>query len=188
MRWSKWISSTVTQVLLTIFILFSTVFVLGFVADPIINLYFDPVGTLTFSSGDQIPVAVFAKDEDATWAEHILKGLASLGLLGFVKVIFAMSPWQWWNLRNSGIIGGGVRNGRATGRDRLESISWHLVAIGIATFLWAVWKAVRAWSRRTLEKAGERVADVQGDDEDGLDEDPTTEPTAGVDPGSKKTQ
>ena len=29
-----------------------------------------------------------------------------------------------------------------------------------------VYKGVRAWSRRTLEKAGERVMDVAGDDID----------------------
>ena len=34
-----------------------------------------------------------------------------------------------------------------------------------------VWKAVSAWSRRTLERAGERVMDVHGDEEDELDED-----------------
>lgn len=30
----------------------------------------------------------------------------------------------------------------------------------------AVWRWVRAWTLRTLEKAGERVADVQGEDEE----------------------
>lgn len=30
----------------------------------------------------------------------------------------------------------------------------------------AVYKGVRVWSRRTLEKAGERVMDVQGDNDD----------------------
>lgn len=34
-----------------------------------------------------------------------------------------------------------------------------------------VWKGVRAWSRRTLEKASERVMDVPGvDDDDEEDE------------------
>ena len=38
----------------------------------------------------------------------------------------------------------------------------------------AVWTWVRAWTRRTLESAEERVVDVQGDDEDEEDEeDPT---------------
>lgn len=29
-----------------------------------------------------------------------------------------------------------------------------------------MWNLVNGWSRRTLEKASERVADVQGDDDD----------------------
>jgi len=35
----------------------------------------------------------------------------------------------------------------------------------------AVWKAVRSWSKRTLEKSGERVMNVQGDDDEDEDED-----------------
>ena len=139
MRWSSWITSTLAQVILTLLILFTTVFFLGFVADPIINLYVDPVGTLTtnpFSTKPDFEIPGL-EEEEPTWVEHILKGLASLGLLGFIKVIFAMSPWQWYNLRNTGILGGGGgRNGRAgTGRDRLVSISWWLVAVGVITFL-----------------------------------------------------
>jgi hypothetical protein len=38
------------------------------------------------------------------------------------------------------------------------------------TYIQAVYKGVRAWSRRTLEKAGERVMDVQGDNDDDQDE------------------
>lgn len=148
MRISRWISSTFTQILLTTIILFLTVFLLGFVADPIISLYIDPIGTITTNPLTASPeVASFLDDEeDPTWIEHFLKGVASLGLLGFIKSFFAMSPWQWFNLRNSGVIGGGfrVRNGRAaTGRDRLESISWSLVIIGVATFLY-----VSHWCRR----------------------------------------
>jgi hypothetical protein len=143
-----------------------TIFIFGFIADPIINLYLDPYETITSLPLGGKAVPQF-EDEDLTWTEHFLKGLASLGLLGFVKVFFAMSPWQWWNLRQTGVIGGGGGRGRGgTGRDRLENISWSLVIIGVITFLYAVWKWVRAWSRKTLEKAGERVADVQGNDDD----------------------
>jgi hypothetical protein len=140
MRWGGWITSTIAQIVLTLLILFTTIFILGFVADPIINLYVDPVGTLTtnpFSTKLDFVIPGL-EEEETTWMEHILKGLASLGLLGFVKVIFAMSPWQWYNLRNTGLLGGGGgRNGRGgTGRDRLESISWWLVTVGVITFLW----------------------------------------------------
>lgn len=87
-------SSAVLQIAITFGILFTTVFVLGFIADPIINLYLDPYDTITSSmpiGGKAVPLY---EDEDEGWLEHFLKGLASLGLLGFVKVFFAMSPWH----------------------------------------------------------------------------------------------
>ncbi|MCJ1280827.1 hypothetical protein MMC26_000144 [Xylographa opegraphella] len=145
-------------------------FILGFVADPIINFYIDPYSTLSAGSLSNINTKIdllLTDDDVPTWTEHFIKGLASLGLLSFVKVLFALSPWQWWNLRNSGIMGGGSRTG-GNGRDRLASISWLVVLIGVGTFLWGVYKGVRAWSRRTLEKASERVMDVplaDGEDE-----------------------
>ncbi|KUJ18276.1 RING finger domain-containing protein, partial [Mollisia scopiformis] len=163
MRWSRVITSTMTQIVLTFAIMLAAVFVFGFVADPIINLYLDPYETIT-----SIPTGgprLLLEDEEASWAEHFLKGLASLGLLGFVKVFFAMSPWHWWNLRQTGILGGGRRRG-GTGRDRLEDISWTVVIIGVVTFLAAVWTWVRSWTKNALEKAGERVADVQGDEDE----------------------
>lgn len=161
----------------------AAVFVFGFIADPIINLYLDPYETLTsIPSGG---AHLLLEDEESSWAEHFLKGLASLGLLGFVKVFFAMSPWHWWNLRHSGIMGGGRRRG-GTGRDRLEDISWTVVIIGVITFLavgppqssyifptdmtQAIWTWVRSWTKDALEKAGERVADVQGDEDEDIDE------------------
>ena len=169
MQWSRWISSTATQISLTVFIFFMALFLMGFVADPIINLYVDPYSFITTAPLSKLGERMepILSDHDVpTWTEHFIKGLASLGLLGFVKVLFALSPWQWWNLRSTGVIGGGGRSGN-TGRDRLANISWVVVLIGIGTFLWAVYKGVRAWSRRTLEKAGERVMDVGGDDNDG---------------------
>jgi hypothetical protein len=139
LTWSLWISSTAMQLFLTVCVMFAAIFLLGFVADPIINLYFDPYGTITSSftsspSGQNLD-SDFMDDENSTWAVHFAKGLASLGLLGFVKAFFAMSPWQWWNLRTSGVIGGNRRRGD-TGRERLENISWGLVLIGVATFLY----------------------------------------------------
>ncbi len=139
---------------------------MGFVADPIINLYIDPYSALSSPSSLKTKIEPILTDDDAvTWVEHFIKGLASLGLLGFVKVLFALSPWQWWNIRSSGIMNGGGRSGN-TGRDRLASISWIVVIIGIGTFIWVVFKSVRAWSRRALEKAGERLMDVADDDND----------------------
>ncbi|OWP01077.1 hypothetical protein B2J93_4809 [Marssonina coronariae] len=141
----------------------ATVFVFGFIADPIINLYLDPYDTITsLPSGGP---AMLLEDDDASWIEHFLKGLASLGLLGFVKVFFAMSPWHWWNMRNSGVLGGGGRRRGGTGRERLSDISWTIVVIGVITFLAAVWTWVRAWTAKTLNAVGDKVIDVQGEDE-----------------------
>lgn len=141
-KWSRWLTSTTLQVAITLAIMLTTVFVFGFIADPIINLYLDPLDTIaTTATGRKMP-AITLEDDEAGWAEHFLKGLASLGLLGFVKVFFAMSPWHWWNLRQGGIIGGGGggRNRRAGrqagGRERLENISWTVVVIGVITFLY----------------------------------------------------
>ena len=188
MRWSQWIGSTSTQVALTLAILLMTVFLLGFVADPIFNLYLDPVSTIAHPiEAIHEPALVLEDGEQWTWWEHLLKGLASLGLLGFIKVVFGMAPWHWHNIRN--VVPGGGRGRRmgGAGRDRLESISWHLVLIGVIAFSivslfllvpaiissntsQTAWQAVRAWSRRTLEKAGERVVDVHGEEDDEDDE------------------
>lgn len=140
---------------------------MGFVADPIINLYVDPLSIISSNPLSKVTTKldpIFTDDDVPTWTEHFVKGLASLGLLGFVKVIFALSPWHWMNVRSSGIMRT-TQTGN-TGRDRLANVSWIVVVIGVGTFLWAVYKGVRAWSRRTLEKAGERVMDVGNDNND----------------------
>jgi len=166
MEWSRAISNKGTQIALTLLILLATVFALGFVADPIINLYLDPYDVFT-SGGLTEPIL----EESGSWVEHLFKGFASLGVLGMLKAIVAMGPWQWLNIRNAGIFGG-RRGGRAAnGRDRVANISWWLIAFGVLTFLWTVYQFVSMWSRRLLDLAGERVADVQGDDDDDDDED-----------------
>ncbi|CAN9131563.1 unnamed protein product [Alternaria alternata] len=144
------------QVGLTAIILISIIFVLGFVADPIINLYLDPWSFLSPFSGSDYSY-YYEDEESATWYEHFAKGFASMGVLGFLKVLIA-SPLSYFR------IGGG--RGRTTGRDRYEQVSWIIILIGVGTFLAAIYKGVRVWSRRTLEKAGERVMDVQGDNDD----------------------
>ncbi|KAF1951092.1 hypothetical protein CC80DRAFT_496375 [Byssothecium circinans] len=151
----RFVASLSAQIILTITILITAVFILGFIADPIINLYLDPWGTLMpWSSSDYYH---YDDDEPTTWYEHFAKGIASMGVLGFLKVLVA-NPFSYFR------IGGG--RARNTGRDRYEQVSWIIILIGVGTFLAAIYKGVRAWSRRTLEKAGERVMDVQGDDDD----------------------
>lgn len=163
LTWASWLSSNISQVGLTFFIFLTCVFVLGFVADPIINLYLDPITTISTAGG---PTGSFIyEDEPTTWIEHFAKGLASLGLLGFAKFLFTLSPFQWFNMRGTNIVFGRSHAG-GSGRDRISQISWITIMVGIVTFLWAVWKGVRAWSRKTLENASERVLDVRHDDSD----------------------
>lgn len=136
MRWAAWISSVTSQITLTVAIFFLAMFLFGFVADPVINVYLDPYSALSSASkfGTKIE-PVMTNDEVASWPEHFLKGLAAIGLLSFVKFLFALSPWQWWNVRSSGIMSGSGRTG-GTGRDRLASLSWVVILVGVGTFLW----------------------------------------------------
>lgn len=73
-------------------------------------------------------------DESSTWYEHFAKGIASMGVLGFLKVLLA-SPLSYFR------IGGGGR-GRTTGRDRYEQVSWIIILVGVATFLTVCTKLV----------------------------------------------
>lgn len=147
MKWSRAISSTPVQLVLTIFVMFVAVFLLGFVADPVINLYFEPASTLaSIATGNSPGYLEIEEDllELDGWTMHFLKGLTSIGVLGFLKV-FITAPLAWWNFRQGGLFGGfgyggGGRNGRVragvTGRDRTENTFWIVVIIGILTMLY----------------------------------------------------
>ncbi|CAJ2511599.1 Uu.00g072240.m01.CDS01 [Anthostomella pinea] len=173
LTWAQRLRSPLLSLGITMLILVATVFLLGFVADPILGLWLDPVGTITdkvSGSGKDIDNSFY--DEDDGWFEHLLKGVFSLGLLGFAKAFLAMSPWQWWNLRTTGIVGGGTGRRGGTGRDRMENINLTLVLIGVLTFLYTVWKGTRKWTERTLDRASQRILNVQedtGDDSDDED-------------------
>ncbi|KAI1132217.1 hypothetical protein F5Y10DRAFT_7487 [Nemania abortiva] len=164
--------SPLISLIMTLVILFVTIFVLGFFADPILALWLDPVGTITDTI---IPGSVYPVDDNVDsdeadgWLQHFLKGVFSLGLLGFVKAFLAMSPWQWWNLRTSGIVSGGARRA-GTGRQRMENINLTLILIGVVTFLYGVWRATRNFTERTLNIASERIMNIQnGEDSDDED-------------------
>ena len=79
------------EISLTVGIFMLAMFLLGFVADPIINLYLDPYDTITSGVGKRDEPLLPEDYELNSWSEHFIKGLASLGLLGFVKVFFAVS-------------------------------------------------------------------------------------------------
>ncbi|KAK0635012.1 hypothetical protein B0T17DRAFT_484614, partial [Bombardia bombarda] len=174
LKWSSWLSSTLIRVAMTVLILLATVFVLGFIADPIINLWLDPMGGIIDTIADvvedvealQPPVALH--EDPSSWSFHFLKGFFSLGLLGFFKSFLAVSPWQWFSIRGGTF--GGRRRRAATGRARLENINLFIVVVGVLTFLGAAWKLVNHLSARALEKVSDRIIDVQGDDPDEYEE------------------
>lgn len=132
--WARWISSNATQIGLTLAILMFTVFLLGFIADPIINLYIEPLERIYPADvGEPDFLGELQTEGTSSWFQHFAKGLASLGFLSFIKVFFAMSPWQWGGLRSLGLVSSG---GRSTGRNRVASISWAVILIGVCSFLW----------------------------------------------------
>lgn len=133
LTWGKWASSKSLRAGVTVSILLLAIFLLGFVADPILRLgTFDPVANFldyTFGAyddyeelGDWLP-----DEQPDTWSWHFTRGFFALGLVGFFKSFLIARPWQWWNVRV-----GGRRRG---GRDRLENINMFMVLIGVATFL-----------------------------------------------------
>lgn len=133
LKWSRWLNSGILRIFLTATIMVIALFILGFVADPIINIWIDPAGAVMDVmtgglDGFEEILDYMPEDEPNTWFVHFSKGLLSLGLVGLVKVFLGMGPLHWWNIR-----GGGGRRGR--GRDRLENVSWILVFIGVATFI-----------------------------------------------------
>jgi hypothetical protein len=112
---------------MTMAILFIAVFLLGFVADPIINLYMDPWSFLNPWSREMLYFS--PEDRPTTWSEHFGKGFAGMGVIGFLKVIVA-SPFSYFR------IGGARRRGRGTtGRERVEQVGWLIIVIGVFTFL-----------------------------------------------------
>lgn len=176
MTWGAYLSSSAAQIVLTLFVFLVAIFLLGFIADPIINLYQSPVTTIFFGTdydtypvpSEEFPVEDFIEG----WPLHFIKGFTSLGLLSFIKYLLT-NPLRLFQPRIVVHSGRTVRTGN-TGRDRLANVSWLAVAIGIATFLYGLWKAVRVVARRTLEKASDRVMDIGGDDEDDEDDPPST--------------
>ncbi|KAL7941042.1 hypothetical protein V8C42DRAFT_335939 [Trichoderma barbatum] len=168
LHWASMLSSKWAQAGLTLVILVASIFMLGFLADPILNLWVDPFGTVSEAVTSVVRDIEAIKEPEweppTTWAEHFLKGFFSLGLVGIFKSL-AASPWHWFNLRS--LTGAGRRQG---GRARVENISLVFVLIGAFTALMGIWKGVKKLSERVLKNVSERVLDVGGDDGD-VDED-----------------
>ncbi|KAF4976163.1 hypothetical protein FZEAL_7141 [Fusarium zealandicum] len=172
LHWGSALSSKLAQIGLTVVFCILSIFALGFIADPLFDLWSDPIGTI----GDTVTNVVTdieglrqpPPEEPASWIEHFIKGFFSLGIVGLFKTMFTVSPFQWWNIRSAGMTGGGRRQG--TGRGRVENINLIFVLIGAFTFLMGIWKAVKTLSARVLKNVSDRVIDIGEDDDDDEDE------------------
>lgn len=106
--------------MLTLGIFVFSVFILGFVAGPIINIAIN-----SQFYWYQMPRGDYMNDPylelDPSWTAHFLKGFAALGLLSLVKVLGIVTT---------------IFRIRAPGRDRLANITWLVLLIGALTFLY----------------------------------------------------
>ncbi len=162
--WARLLENPAAHFTITAMASLFLVFIFGYVADPIINLYIDPYSA-TSTSRLWTPIKVSDIGEDSSWLQHFYKGLASLGVLSFARVLFMANPWHWYNLRNSGLAHGTTRPG-ATGQERVANISWVVLVIGVMTFLYTVFKAMNSLTRWFLEKAAFHIKEVPHDDDD----------------------
>ncbi|GAO19098.1 hypothetical protein UVI_02042020 [Ustilaginoidea virens] len=177
LHWATRLSSKWTQIALTVVVLIASLFILGFIADPILDFWFDPVGSIAdtvssvVSDLDAVQPPSRFYEEPVTWLEHFSKGFFSLGLIGALKSFVAMGPWHWINFRAGGLFGSGRRGG--TGRSRMGNFNLLFVAIGAFTFMMAVWRFVQAMCARILANVSNRVLDIGGDEDQDADDDAT---------------
>ena len=164
--WARLLENGAAHFAITATVALLLVFIFGYIADPIINLYIDPYSA-TSASRLWTPIKVSDLGEESSWLQHFYKGLASLGVLSFARVIFMANPWHWYNLRNSGLAHGTARPG-ATGQERVANISWVVLLIGVMTFLYTVFKAMNTLTRWFLEKAAFNIKEVPHDDDDDI--------------------
>jgi hypothetical protein len=136
---------------LTLSILLFITWTLGFVSEPILSSYL-----LDIPAGSSLELEMLDIPRGG-WAEHFLRGLASLGLLGFLKVIYLIGPGSWWNLRTSGMLGG---------RDRVARITWIVVAVGVLNFFVWLWRKTGDVVRKRMQDVAAEVLEV-GNEGDG---------------------
>ncbi|KAF3189356.1 hypothetical protein TWF225_003087 [Orbilia oligospora] len=179
LRVAQMMASTVLVGSITALILLITVYILGFVADPIINLYINPWyavdgGSFSFTiNGFTVygpalhntprspPIPRSAVGVGIV--EHMVRGLSALGLIGFGKVLIFSHHWIRY------VFGGpGVRRG--DGRDRMGQLSWIIIIWGVVNFLIFVWGYVRGWTKNILDKIAAGVADIGSEDDDDEEE------------------
>lgn len=127
LSWGSWVSSTIVRAGLTLLVLILSVFLLGFIAEPILNFVDPGMFLASFDEFEDLEDWI-PNDQPETWAWHFTRGFFALGIMGVFKSFMVLRPWHGWNIR----IGGGARRRRGGG---LEDISWVMVLLGVAMFL-----------------------------------------------------
>lgn len=127
LSWGSWVSSTIVRAGLTLLVLILSVFLLGFIAEPILNFVDPGMFLASFDEFEDLEDWI-PDDQPDTWAWHFTRGFFALGIMGVFKSFMVLRPWHGWNIR----IGGGARRRRGGG---LEDISWVMVLLGVAMFL-----------------------------------------------------
>jgi hypothetical protein len=164
----KFLGSKKASGFLTILVMLIIVFILGFIADPILNLYTDPYETIVGHEDIWQHVDVNQAEEKLSgWGAHFVKGIVSMGVLSFLRTML-LNPFHWFNLRNSGLVGGRVSGRATTGRDRAVNVSWIMVAMGVLSATYFFYRWVQSIIGRTLQRVGNNIVDTQlpGDDDD----------------------
>lgn len=164
----KYLGSKPVSGALTVLVMILVMFLLGFIADPILNIYTDPYDTLMRQEDLWERVEVNqAKVNGSGWGQHFIKGLISMGVLSFFRSM-VLNPFHWINLRNTGFFGGRSSGRSTTGRDRALNVSWVMVAFGVVTAFYLFYKWVQAIISRYLQRIGNNIVDTQlpGDDDD----------------------
>lgn len=182
--WARLLENSIAHITITAAVALFLVFIFGYIADPIINLYIDPYNA---ASPGRLwdPITVSDTGNDGGWLQHFYKGLASVGVLSFARVVLMASPWHWYNLRSSGLAHGTTRPG-ATGQERVANISWVVLLVGVLTFLYTVFKAMNAVIRWFLGNAAFHIKEVPHDDDDDDLRPPTPHQTNEAAPSSSK--
>ena len=162
----RYLSSWYTVSALTVLFMTCVVFMLGFIADPIINIYLDPYESVMGheSIWDELEVRSVMESPISQWSQHFAKGFISMGLVGFLKTLF-LNPFQWVNFR----LGGSFTSTRGTtGRDRAVNLSWIAIIIGVCSAFAFFYKFVQAIVQRSLQRIGNNIVDTQlpNDDDD----------------------
>jgi hypothetical protein len=153
---------------LTVFVMILFMFLLGFVADPIINLYVDPYDTIVGNEPYWSEVDVMTRSSSISgWSLHFTKGMISMGLVGFIKTML-LNPFNYLNIRQTGFAGTRRAGAATTGRDRAVNVSWIAVVIGITSAFYFFYKWVQTIIKHTLQRIGNHVVDTSlpGDDDD----------------------